>query len=576
MKTINITKDEDIISIVDKINREKDSKINLVIPQKAEVFQNLVNLMLLKREADSLGKEIVIVTSDNMGQRLAEKAGFLTEFKQEGDMEEIDAKRLEPSKMVDIVTPRRRTSFKENKGALSRKEKIEKKIPKKEKSVPEKSSFLSRKEEEELPFFREWDREENVSFKDKESLLKRFFLKKEGKSEEEKEDNVYTSFFPLKVLIFFVCFTLIVGGMIVYFLFPRAEIKLSPHKETVSLDLNLFGSVGIPKIDPIDNKFPIQLIKVEKEKSMEFFSTGEEEINRYATGIITVFNKYSSKPQGLWKGTRFKSSEGKIFRTTKYIVIPGAKIEQGKIVPSSISVEVIADKPGEEYNIGPSEFVIAAWCEKKDPRCKGFYGKSEESMKGGFSGKAKIVLKKDIENAKETILKELDELSKNMLNEQIPSGFELIEKSIKKEVSEISFSAEEKDVADKFTAKAKLLISGILYNKSDIKELIDINISSHSPEGTEVLPNTSKIEWKKVNVDWDKKEANFEAKISGKVIYKIDKKQFREEIAGKTIDEVKEYIAENSRIDYANVSIWPFWVKKIPYSLAKIKITIID
>jgi len=569
MKTIHITKDEDIISIIDKVKREKEDRINLVIPEKAEIFQNLVNLILLKREAENLNKEIFIITSDKTGKRLAEKVGFLVKFEPFEEKEEKEEKEVISSKhykMVDIVVP--------EKEKVSKEEKTEDKL-KEEIALEEPSSFQEKELEEELPFFKEWNKED-VSFKEKESLIKRFFSKIRKEEHKEEKENIYTQPFPLKALIFFICFTLIVGGVIIYFLFPKAEIKLSLHKEEIGLDLDLVGSAGISKIDPIDNKFPVQLIKIEKEKSMEFSSTGEEEVRRYATGIITIFNKYSSKPQGLWKGTRFKSPDGKIFRTTKYIVIPGAKIEQGKIVPSSVDVEVVADQPGEEYNIGPSKFVIAAWCEKKDPRCDGFYGQSKDSMKGGFLGKAKVVSKKDIENARETILKELDKLSENILNEQIPSGFELIENSVKKEILKISFSSKEKDIVDKFTTKAKLSISGVLYNKSDIKELMELIISSRAPSDTEVLPDTLRIEWKNTNIDWEKKEGVFSVRISGMVVYKIDKKQLQKEVAGKTIEEVKEYIANNPKIDYANISICPFWVKRIPNSLAKIKITVID
>ena len=95
MKTIHITKDEDIISIIDKVKREKEDRINLVIPEKAEIFQNLVNLILLKREADNLNKEIFIITSDKTGKRLAEKVGFLVKFEPFEEKEEKEEKEVE-------------------------------------------------------------------------------------------------------------------------------------------------------------------------------------------------------------------------------------------------------------------------------------------------------------------------------------------------------------------------------------------------------------------------------------------------------------------------------------------------
>ena len=62
----------------------------------------------------------------------------------------------------------------------------------------------------------------------------------------------------------------------------------------------------------------------------------EKELNEKARGSLTVYNEYSSSPQTLVATTRFESPEGKIFRIEKNIVVPGAKIEEGKIIASTI------------------------------------------------------------------------------------------------------------------------------------------------------------------------------------------------------------------------------------------------
>ena len=102
-----------------------------------------------------------------------------------------------------------------------------------------------------------------------------------------------------------------------------------------------------------------------------------------AFGTITVFNGYSSEPQLLIASTRFLSSNERIFRTTKNIDIPGAQLNDDEIIPSSISVEIVADYLGAEYNIGPSDFTIPGF--KGSPKYQGFYGKSSTAMSGGSS-----------------------------------------------------------------------------------------------------------------------------------------------------------------------------------------------
>lgn len=100
-----------------------------------------------------------------------------------------------------------------------------------------------------------------------------------------------------------------------------------------------------------------------------------------ASGTITAFNEYGSESQLLIASTRFLSSNGKIFRTTKDIYIPGANIIDDEIIPSSIDVEVMADYWGSEYNIGPSDFTIPGF--KGTVKYVSLYGKSDTAMSGG-------------------------------------------------------------------------------------------------------------------------------------------------------------------------------------------------
>ena len=106
-----------------------------------------------------------------------------------------------------------------------------------------------------------------------------------------------------------------------------------------------------------------------------------EESGTKASGIITVFNEYSSDSQRLVASTRFLSSSGKIFRAIEDIYIPGAQLNDDEIIPSSIDVEVVANYLGAEYNIGPSDFTIPGF--KGTVKYAGFYGKSNTAMNGG-------------------------------------------------------------------------------------------------------------------------------------------------------------------------------------------------
>lgn len=89
-QTFYIDIDEEITSIVDRLRRSKAEEVVIVVPKRALLIQSIVNLKLLKKESESMGKQIMIVTQDKLGKILIEKAGILVQNKlDEGLSEEM-------------------------------------------------------------------------------------------------------------------------------------------------------------------------------------------------------------------------------------------------------------------------------------------------------------------------------------------------------------------------------------------------------------------------------------------------------------------------------------------------------
>jgi hypothetical protein len=78
-QTFYIENDEEIISVIGRLRRSSSEENYFVFPKCALVLQSIINLRLFQREAEKLGKRIVIVTQDEAGMLLAEKAGLQAE-----------------------------------------------------------------------------------------------------------------------------------------------------------------------------------------------------------------------------------------------------------------------------------------------------------------------------------------------------------------------------------------------------------------------------------------------------------------------------------------------------------------
>ncbi len=78
-QTFYIENDEEIISVIGRLRKSSSEENFFVFPKRALVLQSIVNLRLFQREAEKIGKKIIIVTQDDAGKVLAEKAGLMTE-----------------------------------------------------------------------------------------------------------------------------------------------------------------------------------------------------------------------------------------------------------------------------------------------------------------------------------------------------------------------------------------------------------------------------------------------------------------------------------------------------------------
>ncbi len=77
-QTFYVTQDEEILSLVGRLRSSALLENVFVVPKRALILQSVVNLRILARESEKLGKSVVIVTQDNDGRMLAEKAGIAT------------------------------------------------------------------------------------------------------------------------------------------------------------------------------------------------------------------------------------------------------------------------------------------------------------------------------------------------------------------------------------------------------------------------------------------------------------------------------------------------------------------
>ena len=327
------------------------------------------------------------------------------------------------------------------------------------------------------------------------------------------------------------------------------------------VNLNDTGTVGLT-----GENIPYEIVEVSKEESKEVAATGEDRIERAATGVIVIYNDFDTSSQKLIKNTRFETPDGKIFRIRDSVTVPGqTKGADGKRVPGSVEAEVFADSPGEEYNIGLSDFTIPGFKESKDPRFDKFYARSKTTMTGGFIGTVRTA-DKNVTASAQTELKELLEAGGAIsLSSDLPAGFIILPETVAVAFEDLPNT----DGATEATVniRMKSVTRGIAIDGNALaRSIADDRIASYEGEGVR-LENTGTLSItlpKPVTVT--DIPATFEIRVAGpaNIIWTYDAEELKMDLAGVRRTMTDAVFVEYPAIENADIAIQPFWSRSLP------------
>ncbi len=465
-------------------------------------------------------------------------------------------------------------------------EKIEKKEVEKieiKKAQPEKKPEETKAEKEFLSkwFYkkRKTDIEEEIpaESEEKEEIIKKKAEIKPETKPSKKEDFLTEEIGPEKKRIKFGKYAIIAlilvfvagGAYAALEILPKAEIKIAAKKTAWAFNNSVSASKNFGEISAANKQIPANFFSEKKNATLSYPATGKGHIKKKASGEITIYNAYGSQAQGLVANTRFESSDGKIFRIENKITVPGAKIENGKIIPATIKVKVVADKVGAEYNIGPAKFTIPGF--KGTSKYDGFYARSESAMTGGFSGNTVYPTDAEIQSAKEKTEAALRDSSNLLISSQIPSDFKVLEGARQFNITKTEVNQEVTQEGN-FSVFMEGELTVVGFKESDLFDLMATLAQKELGEG--VRAKEYSLEYGAVRPDIQAGKIDFSINYSGTFWQPVDIEQFKNSILGKKETDLKAFVFSLPGVERATVSLWPFWVKSVPDKVEKVSVIV--
>lgn len=353
-----------------------------------------------------------------------------------------------------------------------------------------------------------------------------------------------------------------------------AKIYITPRNEDIEAAYDISA-----RKNPSSGELGFQVISVSTiEKIKEIPATKEIEVFKKAEGPIIIYNAYNSASQRLIKNTRFESLDGKIYRLTQSVVVPGAQVKNGEMEPGSIEVMVTADSPGEEYNIENADFTIPGF--KGDPRYGKFYARSKPgaSISGGFAGKKKTADEKEVEAVRDELKNQIrEELQKTVMSQK-PADYIIYDDGLFFSFEDGGIKQNENVILkDTVSVSQKGGVQAIIWNEKDFsRTLARIGVKDWNETDEIVIPNMAQMDFRikdrdKISVN-DTSTLNFSINGKIKAIWQIDENLLKDKIKGAKKQSFQGILGDFKDIKKAEAVIQPFWTGKFPGNTDKIKI----
>ncbi|QQG46438.1 MAG: hypothetical protein HYY55_01160 [Candidatus Niyogibacteria bacterium] len=347
--------------------------------------------------------------------------------------------------------------------------------------------------------------------------------------------------------------------------FSRAEVNVVLKNE--DFDVNRVLSAG-----SAGSEMPAEKVVFQNHAESNALTSESKDFSEKASGLVIIYNAYSSEPQILVAQTRFESTDGKIYRIAKEIVVPGAKIIDGKIEPSSLEVRVFADKAGEEYNIGLNDFSVPGF--SGSLKYGKFYARSKTPMSGGFTGRANVVSENDVEALKKTMEEKLRSDLYSKMQSEIPGEFLVPEGAYQYEIKVVSVEPAIKSKADEFKLTLEGNLKAIFIRRGDIKNKILDGYKSDPDFNSIDIPNFGDLKVLAANVDFNSSALKLTVAGSAKAVWNIESPRLAEELAlAAGAAERLKIFERYPQIRRAEIFYKPSWWRIFPDTADKVLIS---
>lgn len=532
---IYIDIEDDITAIIGKVKAANNKVVALVPPKRASVLQSAVNLKLLQKAAHGATKHVVLITNDHSLIALAAgvKMPVAKNLQSRPEIPIMEAPQADAEEIIDgqNIPVGDLAKLKSADGATA-------------------ESAADAEEKAEVGA----------------ATLKAAKLTNPVAKTVGKIKSRIPNFNVFRKRLF-----LIAGGGVLLIAFliwamffaPHATITITAKTSPVNVNKKLTMDTSLQQSDT--GKFSIKPVvqQVKKTVATEFDATGSKDIGAKAKGTMTVRNCDYPDDFTLPAGTKFTSAGGKVFVSTKAVVVPqftgsAFTCTQGGATSGKADVAVEANASGPDYNIAAQTYSISGYTSRVDG--------SGTNMTGGTSEIVKVVSQEDVDKAKEQLPQADSNAAKNELKGLFTADQIIIEESFETKTGDIVSGPNIGEPASraKITQETTFTLTGI--SRSDVDSILKTALDDairDKPDQQAYSYGDDRIAFQDYERT-DDKVNKATLVTTGFVGPKIDVDQLADQLVGKRYGEIQAIVNNIPGVQNVTIDLSPFWVSRAP------------
>jgi hypothetical protein len=561
--SVYINLEDDVSKIITRLKHQSSGQIVLVCPKRCFLFSDGINLRLLKKQADLLGKEIFILTMDEKGQARALEAGFELKYLPKASPSKAFSDVKLPSRAPAPV-PAQSQDIEPVLGHFAEAAAGIKNIAKK--IVPAKILGTGGQP---APLKAPAIKFEEPKVEIRETLYPDVAeIKQDFYQEPEKTQT-------RKIITGFVAVSLVLVLLLVFVILPKATVVVYPKTEPVTRDMEISVSVNAKGLDPAKLVMPAEAVNETATVSDKFQSQGKIQVGNKATGTVKIYN-FTKLPINLKASTTVLTVGGKTYNLVNDVLdlkptqYSNARTKEVDANSLGDSVDIIAASGGDDSNL-PEGTRLEISNQIFGSRPLLLYAKTDTEISGGTTRYLSVISQADLDSAKTQLQNE----ALKQVREKLGSSDSVLADGAYAENNQ-QFTADNPALTQtpSFTASLQAAISGVSFKRNDLTNLIFQRIGQ-TLDTNKTLQQSSPDQtvYKVKSLDINNGLVVLAVHFEGQAVFNIDLQNIAPQLAGKSQPQVNEILRSKAAIDRVDITLAPSWQKYFPFFSNKIQIS---